>query len=332
MKINSKFARFCIWTGIIVVALAIIILAAWFSTGKIRSQASQNYLKNAQELLIKSKYDEAVLDLNKAVFFDAKNHQAWYELGKIHRSFFEYEKASQCFLRAYQSTSNQYLMAYVESSLKAEENSRAQIFLENLDDSDLKNILLWLVQAQDQKLDQSQNSVQKIDDPDQKNYFLALNYLLAENYQKFENTLAKTKISKADLGIPEFVIWKLQPSKNSISALNQLKNKLGSTQIPESKSLYTYQTFTELGLGFLVQDPLEDLAGKNPTYRDAWIVLGEIYYLERDYETALEKLRLAEKLDYNYLPTLKLLAKTYEALDSADKVSDYNSRIQKLSY
>ncbi|MFH1749754.1 MAG: hypothetical protein ABH837_02590 [bacterium] len=333
--------RILMWVISIIGIFVIITVLVWFSTGSVRKTVSQDYQKDAEKLIENHEYDDAILALNKAGFFDPSNDQAWYELGKIHRSFYEYTLSSKSFLRSWKAKEDdKYLIAYIESLLKNDESDIAEEFLVSIDESDLSNSLLWLIKAEDQKLSDAKKYANKIKRKSQKNYFLSLTNLLEEDYRKFAETLKNIQIHKSNSETPDFacpecnrrVIWKLYPDSNTLSSLKSANNKILNSQIAESKSLYSYQAFAELGLGSIVIEPLKDLIADNLNYRDACIVLGEIYYLEENYTTALEKLKSAEKLDYNYLPTLQLLYKTYLALDQADKVEDYNLRIEKLQF
>ncbi|MFC1656399.1 tetratricopeptide repeat protein [Patescibacteria group bacterium] len=330
---NKKIIRFLIWFVGVIAFFAIAGLIVWFSTGNIRAKTSKDYQQNAEKFIEKAKYDDAVLALNKAVFFNPSNDLAWYELGEIHRSFHEYTLSGKSFLRSWKAKEDdKYLLAYIESLLKDNEAKKAREFLASIDESDLSNTLLWLVNAKDEKLSKAEKYADKLSDKSQKNYLLSLNYLLKKDYLGFSKSLKNVRIQKSELEKPEFVIWQLFPNSGVLSALKSANNNISNSEITESKRLYSYQAFAELGLGLIAIKPLKDLIADNLNYRDACIVLGEIYYLEEDYTTALEKLKSAEKLDYNYLPTLQLLHKTYLALDQADKVEDYNLRIEKLQF
>lgn len=371
---NKYLIRFLVWFIGIIVFIILIILIAWFSTGNIRKTVSQDYQKDAKELVENREYNDAVLTLNKSVFFNPKNHESWYILGEIHRDFHEYELSSKCFYRSWKTENkNEHLIAYTESLLKNNQDTKAQEFLQKIEESDLNITLQWLICVKNLDIkmsfwpDQNPSAdsgvallprmtdradrtgrtkskvyaaekfqchdiAQKIQDKTQKNYLLTLSYMFNENYQKFSETLENIQLQKIDWEIPDFVIWKLCLDSSTLSSLKSAYSKITGSEISESKSLYSYQAFAELGLGSIVIKPLKDLIRDNLNYRDAYIVLGEIYYLEEDYSTALEKLKNAEKLDYNYLPTLQLLHKTYLALDQADKVEDYNLRIEKLQF
>ncbi len=333
MAKNTKLVKILIWVLGTICVLVILGGVAWFSTGNIRAKTSKNYQSDAEKLIEEEEYDDAVLALNKASFFNPTNDEAWYELGKIHRNFHEYALSNKSFYRSWKAKEDdKYLIAYTESLLKNNETERAQEFLININESDLSNTLLWLISAKDQKLSKAKEYGNKIKQESQKNYLLSLSYLLEKDYQNLSKAVKNIQVQKPDLEIPDFVVWKLYPNKQTLSSLKSAQSKIDDSKIPESQELYSYQAFAELGFGLVVIEPLKDLIAGNLGYRDACVVLGEIYYLEENYTTALEKLESAEKLDYNHLPTLQLLHKTYLALDQADKVEDYNLRIEKLQF
>ena len=87
-----------------------------------------------------------------------------------------------------------------------------------------------------------------------------------------------------------------------------------------------------MGFGNLVISKAQNLIDDQPDYRDAWLVLGKAQILEQDYQNAKESLEIAEKLDPNYLPTLKMLAETYKVLDLFDQETDIRTKIEKLKH
>lgn len=326
MKIVNILKKLGAVLGIIIALLAII----WFGSYKIRVNYSKSYYQSGLQQLA-SNPDLAMLDFSKAVFLNSGSYKSWYQKGLMHRSYGEYQEASDAFANAFKHhKTNSYLLSWAESAIKSSDIDSLNTTIQEEPNSDDKIIISFILEKKFGV--KNENDPYDLSNQNQKQYFLALNAIYQQKYTEFGKILPKVQASQTKNTLPRYVNWHLDPTAEDLTILQNLNQKISGTEIKESKELFTYQALNELGFSSLTLEPLKKLSKKYPKYLDAWLVLGEANYLEEKNQDALNALKSAENLDPTNVQTLGLLAQTYTALGQADMASDYQAQIDKSNH
>lgn len=301
----------------------------WFATFSLRQTSSINFYKTAQKLDEQNKPNQAVLALEKSIFLNLKNDEAFYLLGKIHRENLAFGHALTRFKRAYflKPENDLYFTAFAESALKLKREDYLIKVLNNRNVDDLTNTMFVITYLQKNDNDTADSFVDRIKDKGLKNYLSTFVDLLKNPDRSINNISFFKKFP-----VPQFVSWHLNINSDDQKIFSDFEKKRGQTKITETKKLLVLNLFCDLGFGNLVVSRAKKLVREFPSYRDASLILGRAQFMEQDYEGAKGTFESALGLDPNYLPTLEMLAKTYYVLDLADEEMDIRTKIEKLKH
>jgi Tfp pilus assembly protein PilF len=335
MKIKNWKLKIDTWwirALILILAFLLLIVLVWSGTYSLRHKASNGYYKTAIGLLGSNQYDTAVTNLNYATALDSTNHKAHYQLGEIQRSFADYARARSSFRQAYIADPRpKYLLGLFEVDYKiGDRKILERDFSLDIPDQGLLAFLTWLECMKYEQDHECLSILQSIKDSNERKYLESLTYLAQDDFDEFTNRVDALVQTDSGIDTPEFVKWQMYPTKNNIKVLQKLKASLAGLKLMESKQVFAYKALNDLGYSLLSVDLLEDLTAVNLKFRDAHLVLAESYYLELKYEDAQRSAKVAEKLGYNHLPTLRLLEQIYTAIDQSDSAEDYQNRIREL--
>lgn len=286
---------------LIKILIILILIYLFFGVGFLyaggwRRPKATFYIQKGDEFLLKQNYEAAFWEYQKALFFTPRNPTVYFNLGKIYEKKNQVDKAIENYLKAKKYAPNELkiLSALGKMYFKKKDYSQAKIqFAEiqsyqNFNEEEVRSLYFSSL------------------------IYLARIYLIEGNLIEAEANLGlvltrepENKLAQYyDLILllmkhPELVVSSKATSIKSIKVdvLRKAAEQLIKIKNPLTKKVILGVAFNQVGELDLANRLLNEVIAKEKNYRDAWLYLGENYYLQKNYSEATKCLDKALELD-----------------------------------
>jgi tetratricopeptide (TPR) repeat protein len=282
--------------------------------GGFRRPKAAFYIQKGDKFLSSQNYDAAFWEYQKALFFTPRNPTIYFNLGKVYEAKNQIDKAIENYLKAkkYNSTDSKILFAlgkiYFEK--KEWEKAKEEFLSPSLysspyeEEGRIRVARIYLIEG---NLVEAEANLGLVLSKDTKNiqaqYYDLIILLIKHPELVVERSsfvchpdpdLASGEGSRRDSSASpqndNECMGRLKVLKKAAKRLVKIKNSL-------TKKVILGATFNQVDELDLANRLLNEVIKEEKNYRDAWLYLGENYYLQKDYIEANKCLDKALKLD-----------------------------------